>query len=110
MAYASYTADPDAVSEGAGLEVRLVLVEFQIQGQFPAGRLRPYAGVGIGGAADFRDDRLIEDLLVSTVSASGGVAVDLGRGFSLRAEVRGRGLDELEHSAVEYGLGLSVGF
>lgn len=110
VGYASYTADPDRVGEGTSLDVTLVMAEFQFQAQYHLGRLRPYAGLGVGGVVDLRDKRITDDFLVSTLSASAGVAADLGRGFSAMGEVRARGLDELEHSAMEYGLGLAVAF
>lgn len=108
--YAAFTADEDAVSAGAGRDVKLVLAEFQLQGQYPMGRLSAFLGLGLGGAVDFRDERGADDFVVSTFSGAGGLAVALGRGWSARGEVRARTLDETADSATEYTIGLAVAF
>ncbi len=107
-----FTAELDStrVEAGADEEVGLLLVDFQVQIQLPSGRLRPYVGLGAGGVLDLRDARSPDDYVVSTFTLAGGLALDLGAGFGLRAEARGRFLDETQSSALEYALGLSLDF
>lgn len=100
----------DSVDTGADRDIPLLLMEFQAQGQVPLERLRPYLGVGAGGVVDLRGERGGDDFLVSTYSVSLGLAVDLGSRWAVGGEVRGRAIDDVEHSALELGLTLSTTF
>ena len=112
VGWTSYTAELDSLRMEAGADegVGLLLVDFQVQLQLPSGRLRPYMGLGAGGVLDLRSARSPDDYAVSTFTLAGGLALDLGAGFGLRAEARGRFLDETRSSAMEYALGLSLDF
>ena len=112
VGWTGYTAELDSARVGAGADadVNLVMVDFQIQFQLPFGWVLPFVGAGAGGALDLRDRRSPDDYAVSTYTLSGGLAIELGAGFGLRAETRRRYLDETRNSAWEYGLGLSLNF
>lgn len=89
-------------------EGRLAMVDFQLQLQWPRGMLRPYLGVGAGGAADFRDRRGTDDFVMSTFTGSVGVHVALTGRLHLLAEARARSLDEFSGGGV--GLHAGVGW
>lgn len=92
--------------ERADTDLTLAMLDFQVQLQLPRGRVRPWVGLGAGAAADFRGERGLDEFVVSTFSASGGVAVELGERIVGLGELRGRSLNDFDSSAVQVGLGL----
>ena len=100
--YTSFPPDATSVDEGEedpqellDEDVKMVLLDFQLQLRFRYDRLQPYVGLGAGGAVDFRDDRAGSEFLVSTFTGAAGATFDVGGGFFLMAEARYRTLDEL---------------
>jgi len=91
-------------------DVPLLLVDFQIQGRYPLGRLAPYVGVGAGGALDFRDEREGEKFVDLTYTASAGVHADLPGPFEALGEVRLRGVGRIEHDVTELVAGVALVF
>lgn len=111
MLYTSFTPDTTGLPDASGENVELMLVDFQFQIQHPVDvlgpdRLRPWLGLGIGGGADFRDDRGTSDFLVGTLSASAGASFDVGARISVLAEARLRLLDEADRRNVDLVLGI----
>jgi hypothetical protein len=111
--YTSFEREPFDDEVDADLDLQLLVVDFQIQVQVPvrvgdSRWLRPWVGVGAGGAVDFRGERGPDDFLVSTFSAAAGVSLDLRGPLTLNVESRFRTLDELEHTAVGWTAGLGL--
>jgi hypothetical protein len=105
-----FDRDPGDEEEG-DLEVPLLALDFQLQAQLPLDlggpdRVRPWIGVGAGGAVDFRDERGAGDFVTSTFTASLGVALDVGSHLTLLGEGRYRTLDELERRVIQASFGL----
>lgn len=103
LTYAAYEND-------AGANIPLLIPEAQVQGRWTLGRVDPFVGVGLGGVFDLREDRGGKDLVVSTLSAAAGARARLGRGWSARAELRVRGVDDFAGSAAEWTLGIARAF
>jgi len=104
----SFTVDDPP--EGVDREGRLTTVDFQLQLQLPTGRIRPYLGVGAGGAADFREERGADDFVVSTFTGAVGVRVGMTERLHLAGEVRLRSLDDFARSGVGLHAGLGWRF
>ena len=68
----------------------VLLPEVQAQVQYP-GSLSPYLGLGLGLAADFRDEEDGGTEVDPTFSIAGGVRVAVTEELGLRAELRVRG-------------------
>lgn len=99
----SFTVDDPP--EDVDREGHLTMVDFQLQLQLPTGRVRPYLGVGAGGAADFRDQRGADDFVMSTFTGAAGVHVGVTERIRLVGEVRLRSLDDFAGR----GVGLHAG-
>lgn len=98
--------EADEVPEGVGPDARLVLLDFQLQYEVLDGPVRPYVGVGAGGAVDFRDERGTEDFALSTFSASAGVSFDVVSALLAATEFRYRTLDEFDDKVFVVALGV----
>lgn len=108
LRYTRFTAEPDQVDPDADPEVSLLLLDFQLQVQLPHDRVRPWVGVGAGGAMDLRGgDRGDAKLVMSTFSASAGVSLAVLHRLGLLAEGRLRTLDGFGDRAVDLALGLA---
>ncbi|MBW3533929.1 MAG: outer membrane beta-barrel protein [Gemmatimonadetes bacterium] len=103
ITYAAYE------SQG-GDNIPLLTPEVQVQGRLDLGRVDPFLGLGIGGTFDLRENRGGEELVVSTYSVGAGARGWLGRGWSLRGELRVRGIDGFTGSAAEWTVGVGRTF
>ena len=111
LQYTSFTPDPGDPDAPVGDDVQLLTLDFQFQLQLPLDvlgrdRLRPWLGAGLGGAADFRDDRGEAPFLMGTLTASAGMSFDVGAGFSVLGEGRLRVIDDLDRRGLEAVLGV----
>ncbi len=87
------------------------MLDFAFQAERRMGALRPYAGVALGAAFDFRDDRRIsEEYFQSTYQAMGGVRWDLFSGLMVRGEARWRFFDGFEDGKGQVTAGLGWSF
>lgn len=108
LRYTSFTAEPDLLDPDAAPEVSFLLLDFQLQVQLPLDRVRPWVGVGAGGAMDLRgSDRGDSELVMSTLTASAGVSLAVLDRLDVLAEGRLRTLDGFGDRAIDLGLGLA---
>lgn len=100
VSYTSFRPDTVGLPGASSADLQLLFLDFQIQLQIPVSRFRPYVGVGGGGAVDFRDERGSDPFLLSSISGSLGLAVDLGSRFEALGEARIRTLDDFDRTAL----------
>jgi hypothetical protein len=100
VSYTSFRPDTLGVPGASSADLQLLFLDFQIQLQLPVSRLRPYVGIGAGGAIDFRDERGSDPFLISSISASLGLALELGSRFDVLGEGRIRTLDDFDRTAL----------
>lgn len=104
LSYTSFEVDPPP--DDADTDLPFVLIDFQLRYQLPLDPVRPFAGVGAGGAVDFRADRGVSDFVVSTYTGTVGVSWEIGSRTEVTAGVQLRTLDGFEKTAAETSVGI----
>jgi Outer membrane protein beta-barrel domain len=102
---ASLLAVPRAVSAETTNRNSFLLPEVSVQLQYPGTRIRPYLGVGAGGALAVGGARGTD----VTVHGALGVRAALGRSWTVRGEGRARNISgfEANNSIVEFLVGVN---
>lgn len=95
---------------------RVGVAEAQLQLQLPAGRLRPYVGLG-GGVLRYLSNASGRPATPGTVSGAAGLRVRIASRIGARGELRVRGWEQTQsggfgfvNSAAEYTGGLTYSF
>jgi hypothetical protein len=91
------------VFDGLLARVHVMMPEVQVQGAVQLGRIEPYLGLGAGTAIRSLEGTSVWDM---TVSAAGGVRLELGGGWGLGSELRLRAIDPWAGSTADWGVSL----
>jgi len=87
-----------------GSRTSLWMPEVQLQAELPLGAVRPYLGLGAGGALISSGGQRQTELTFSTAA---GVRVALGGGWGIGGELRVRAIDPWTATTADFGLSIS---
>lgn len=103
VAFSDYAPD-------GGEEVALIIPELQFQLGYPFGRVRPYAGAGLGFVLTDPSDPDVESTTDFDINSAVGVDLALTRSIGLTGEVRVRGIDSFDWTMTDLAAGLVIAF